>query len=72
MSSSIRRTRVVYSNAARSLGVVMWLREPNTWKHAVAYLRYVFTGVAPEVSDPSAIVGTTVLNDSLLFASSTS
>ena len=46
-----------------------WLRIPNAKLHAAAYSDYKFTGVAPEVSEPPAIVGMTVEEDSILFAS---
>jgi hypothetical protein len=46
-----------------------WLRIPNTNLHAAAYANYKFIGVAPEVTSPPAVVGTTVEQDSILFAS---
>ena len=45
-----------------------WLRVPNTAKHADGFSNYKFTGVAPEVSSPPAVVGMTVEQDSILFA----
>jgi len=58
-----------YVAACRQLGVPAWLREPNTSNHAAAYLQYVFTGIAPEFSDPPASVGATVSQDTWSFAS---
>ena len=46
-----------------------WLRIPNTTLHAAAYANYKFTGLAPEVTSPPAVIGTTVEEDSILFAS---
>jgi hypothetical protein len=45
-----------------------WLRIPNTSLHAQAYMTYKFTGAPPEISQPTAAVGTSVLLDSIAFA----
>lgn len=47
-----------------------WLRIPNTSAHAQGYSSYVFTGQSPEVSEPAATPGATVLQDSIAFAHS--
>jgi len=58
-----------FVSACRALGVIAWLREPDSSNHAAGYLPYVFTGIAPERSDPPATIGQTVAQDSWSFAS---
>ncbi len=57
-----------YYSTLQKLGVVTWLRIPNTSLHAASYENYVFRGVSPELSSPAAANGTTVLQDSINFA----
>ncbi len=57
-----------YASDLSASGVTNWLRIPDTSEHAQSYADYAFTGVSPEVSQPPATVGSTVLQDSIAFA----
>ncbi|GEM_PF-6680689 len=58
-----------YVARCRQLGVAAcWLRVPATSAHAQGYAAYRFTGQPPELSEPAAVAGTTVLADAIAFA----
>jgi len=59
-----------FARRCRTLHIPVWERLPNTSAHALGYMDYAFTDKSPEVSVPTARVGETVLQDSILFAQS--
>jgi acetyl esterase/lipase len=59
-----------YTADCRAMGDTCWERIPNTTAHAQGYSGYTFTGQSPESSDPGAVAGNTVLQDSIAFARS--
>jgi hypothetical protein len=58
-----------YFKTCKQLNILdCYERIPNTTQHALAYENYVFTGVPPEITNPLAVRGQTVFDDTIAFA----
>jgi len=58
-----------FASACQRLRVTTWLRVPASSAHAGAYAYYHFSGQPPELAYPTPPPGTTVIQDSITFAS---